>query len=696
MDSFRKSLILFAILNAYLCNDFSTAPKFIPRPNWGVTFSLVGTMLNGVTKYRHTFAIPWPKIEQVNLKPFPCDKNILYQEDCNRINIVIDEVNARLKNQTQRIAKKLKIEEENMNYVSFNDPSTRKKRETGHVLGNNYCNELSSNDYDDSDKSILGTIGKVASDLLGSPTSDDIKAIASHICNVAKLVELSKKEIHSSNDRLSSMSNVINERMTNLKSGIQDAENEMSKLNIQFNKAVENIDYAFKEIQERINKIQGMIAVELQLQTGLNRLETMLDILESEIDSWIFALGTLTEGYLPSFLVSREDIMNVLDHIDRKVLPQYGSHFEITHHNPSFYYELPQSIAYTKTDKYLMIMVKIPIESVGGILDVYKIDTTYVSISGNNSASTLIEHLPEFFATTYDTEYYTEFNDAYYSSCKGELIKICTSERSLTRSTEKSCAASLFFDSANDIMSKCNIAFEQVNSKLESTDYSLKINDTHYFVHSASPNEPWQLICSRATVGYNVQNIESCNSCIVQVPCFCELHTPKFRTPEQVSDCDIKDPNYPEITYHYGINLPMIHSLFNKTALTEIKGDILKENKRWEIQLPDLPVLNSSNWENVVQKDKKYESDFKKIIHQHKQKSKAFATKADYLLKKAEDFSDLSHGNLKEIKKLLGGNWLSPFLNPNVMLSGVSISTIISIVAIIFSIYTCCMSIKRS
>lgn len=667
--------------------DIAKAPLAIERPNYGVIFHRVGTVLNGETQYKHTFAIPLPKIGKANLQKFTCDTDLLYQEQCDEINGLINQVNDRLNIEIQNIQAQLVKAINMIDPISFQEFSTgnaRTRRDTGHALGSEYCSKLSagqSADSSEDDGTLLTSIGNVVSDIFGTPTSGDIKAIASHICDMAKLSDLDEKEIHQANDRLTSMSNILNDRITNLKTGIKDAQVRISSLNSKFLKVVQETYGDMNALEKRIIKMEGMLGVLIEVQDGLNKVEETVDLVSASLDKWISAINHLTTGYLPPYFVSVSDITNLLKHIKTEVLPKYDDHFTITHKNPSFYYQL-RSLTYTRTGKYLMIMVTVPIHAIGGVLAVYRVDTTHLSLSLNDSSSTFIHGLPDYFATTLDTEYYTEISAAHYSSCRGENLKICSSETSLKRSTQKSCVASIFYDSSDDIMEKCDIRYEESVPP----GHAIQLSNHKYFVHSSYASETWQLVCPQANLGFNEQNIESCNSCIIQVPCFCKLLANDFIIPYQLTECKISDPQYPQITYHYGINLPVLHSLFPRQDLNEIKGDILKENSKWKIPLPTFTIKKSSNWEDVVAKDHAYQSDFKKVIAQHKNKTAAYATKADFLLKKAEDFSDLADINLKKIQNDIGGeSFLHIFTTPKSMIGGISTSVILNIITLIIS-----------
>lgn len=682
-----RLLLIFALICQSGGPDVSTAPLTISRPNWGVIFNRAGTILNGITRYRHTFAIAWPKFYKSNLPFLPCDPDILYKTECEEINKLIANVTKMINIDIQTASASL--EKAKKMIPQINIPTTRKKRDSGHALGGDYCNKMAS-EGDDDDASLIGTIGNVVSDIFGTPTSGDIKAIASHICNAAKLASLDEKEIHEANDRLTSMSAVLNDRITNIKSGISDAENRMTDLSNAFGKLIQGTNVTMNNLMTRVGKLEAFTGIILEILNGLNIAQQTVSSMSFTIDKWVLAINHLTNGYLPPFLVSVDDITAVLRHIEKNVMPRYNDQFVITHKNPSFYYQI-RSVSYTRTDEHLIIMLTIPIHAVGGVLPVYRVDSTHISVSTNESSSTWIHGLPDYFAVTLDAEYYMELSTAQYASCRGETLKICSTETSLKRSTQKTCAASIYYDSADDIMRTCDIRYEEEMP----VGHAIQLANHQYLVHSSNLTETWQLVCPQASSGFNEQNIESCNSCIIDIPCFCTLLATDFIIPYQLTECDVADPQYPKITYHFGVNLAMLHSLFEASALTEIKGNILKTNSKWKFPFPPLSIFRTSKWNDVVEKDKTYLKDFKKLMTQHKHESIAYATKADSLLRKAEDFSDLSVSKLHNVENLLGGKWLSSLFNPKAMIGGISVSMIFAVVAIILSIYNCIIAARR-
>ena len=221
--------LYFLLLQQYFINtqDVSLAPITIERPNWGAMFHKVRPILNGFSEYKHTFAVPWLKIEKVQLQLFVCDTDILYQEDCDRINKLITDINNTVNVRIQKLINVVERTKNDVHHIS--GMRKRKKRDTGHALGSDYCDKVKSSSSSSSDSSLLGTVGKVASDIFSIPSEDDIKAIASHVCDVAELADLEENEIHEANDRLTSMSNVLNKRITNIKNGITDAHNNIKK-----------------------------------------------------------------------------------------------------------------------------------------------------------------------------------------------------------------------------------------------------------------------------------------------------------------------------------------------------------------------------------------------------------------------------------------------------------------------------------
>ena len=697
-----KILVVFLILYCELFKskqDISLSEETIERPNWGAMFHNVGTILNGISKYKHTFAIPWPKIVKPQIKSLICNIHIIYKIDCDNINTRIQSVRNEINVKIEEIIDSIEKLKKSIGHITINGidlediGKRRRKRNTGHALGDDYCDKISGND-DDSDSSLLGSIGNVFSDLFGTPTNGDIKAMASHICNQAKLAELEEKEIHQANDRLTSMSNVLDKRITNIRNGIISEHKNIEQMQISMNRTVKQIDATISDLEKRIIKIETVSAINRLLTDSINRMFRKVDKLSSLISKWSTALNTITTGYLDPFFVSSDDINNVLDYIGTKLLSRYGDIFQITHKDPQFYYLL-KDISYSRTEEYLMITVNFPIHSTGGLLTVYRFDRLPVALSADDKSSTKIDKnsdLPSYIALTSDKNYYIELLSDEYNSCKGETLKICPSQKALRRSLSKSCLASLFFDSADDILKKCKIVYE---NKTATDEIAVLILPQHYLFHgNSNSTDKWTLNCMDAIHGKKIQSLDPCNSCIIKMPCHCSLQTP-FHNIDPIYSCLNHSLNDETITYKYGLNLPMIHSLFKDTDLSEIKGNILRENKKWNIALPVFDIRKSSDWSDVVAKDEEYTHDFHKLIIQHKNKTVTFATKADALLKKAEDFSDLAKGNLNDMVGLLGGAWFTAFLNPQAMFGGISISLILSISSIAFTTYVCCSKVRH-
>lgn len=295
---------------------------------------------------------------------------------------------------------------------------------------------------------------------------------------------------------------------------------------------------------------------------------------------------------------------------------------------------------------------------------------------------------------TPDGLYYSEMTTAELVACKGKNVRICQSQRSLQSFTKMTCAAALYKDNALKIMELCDIRYE---SKPVPPG-AVRLADNTYLVHSnkavVQPGTSWRLSCPLLPQSTTTP-IPACATCIIKVDCGCELNAEgEFFIPLQLTECDSAlNPSFPEVVPKYLVSLPVLHSIFTAEDLQHINGETLKTTP-WDFDLPDLEPLEYS-WNQSVEISERYKSDLKKIAAQSKMDRKLFKTKADALLARATDFSDLDLAHVNDLEdKFSNLEWLTAF-NPAVTVSGVSIISIVAAASIIMGLANCLLIRRR-
>jgi len=695
---FRCSVCVLLLLCATVSSDTSSMETSYVRTNWGVVFNKVGVVLNGITKYRHTFAVTIPNMDYRAIQPMPCNSSLLREAHCESVNALIEQINNAYIIEFEQMKRNI------ANVVAIignveSDKELRLKRRKRSVsdqesprLSPSFCQD---GEQTAAGGGFLATLGKIGSDIFGTPTYDDIKIVDKHICELADSIDLNRREIVASNERLSSISGALNNRISALQHGLQNMNNRITETQNKLTNVARSIVGNINELNVRINFIEETQEAMFLLMGNLERFEHAVVRHLRFASNWLYGINKLLEGYIPENLVTVDDIQSVLDHVNKDVLPNHPQ-LSMVHSNPSFYYQV-RSTTFTRSDNYVFITLNVPLKSVGGMLSVYRVDRTHISTAEHHPSSTRVANLPDFFAVTPDLAYYTELSVAHYTSCRGEGIKVCPTERALQDANRLTCAAAIFYDKKLDVLEHCEMQYEPYDVPSE----VIRMKDEQYLVHSenAGPDNTWTLHCPYASSSHSgnevrhLKQIPSCNTCVIRVPCGCSLDGGSFYIPVQLTGCDMNEmPGFPEVTKVYPVNLPVLTALYSADEIADVAGDSTHGDLSPDNPLALIHVqlnISKSDWEDVVAKDEKYKVDFKKLMKLHKKGSAVYADRAEYYLKKATDFTDLNLAHVKDLENQFGGNLYREFLNPSSIVGGISLFWIVAVVSLSMSIYNC-------
>lgn len=704
---FRILLLLFVNIHIFRCDNIAAmAPSYV-RTNWGVVFNKVGTVLNGITKYRHTFAATIPAMKYTPLQPMSCDSNLLRMAHCEAVNSLTEQVNQAyeeefllMENNIKTVLTVIGNVESDMGSGDSEDETqqinTRRKRDTEQSapsLSPNYCKNGGQTHA--GGRGILATLGKVGSDIFGMPTYDDIKIVDKHICELADTVDLNRREIIKSNERLSSISATLNNRISALQHGLVNMNDRVTETQNNLIKVSTAVVGDINNLNSRMDFIESAQEAMYLFMGNLERFEHVAAQHLRYAGTWLFGINKLLQGYIPQELITVDDVQSVLDHVNTKVLPS-NTQLRLVHPNPSFYYQV-RSTAFTRSKRYVFITLTVPLKSVGGVLGVYRVDRTHIATAEHHTSSTRVANLPDFFAVTPDLAYYTELSVAHYTSCRGEGIRVCSTERALRDANRLTCAAAIFYDKKADVSKHCEIHFEPNDLPSE----VIRLGEADYLVHSekAGPSTTWTLHCPYATplpgeTGVeHLRSMPSCNTCIIKVPCGCSLDGGTFIIPDQLTGCVVSErPGFPEVTKVYPMNLPLLTNLYSSKDIIDVNGSTTHtdptDSNPLSLSYFNLKVTKS-DWKEVVSKDEKYQVDFQRLMKQHKKNAVSYADRAEYYLKKATDLSDLNEAHLRDLEQQFGGELYKAILNPSALVGGISIFWVVAVSTLVMSIYNC-------
>ena len=682
-------LVLFLLLPSCLPRDIATMETEFLRTGWGVIFHKVGAILNGISKYLHSFLVNIPDMTYYPLEPMRCDTDDLRLAHCESINKLLKSVNEAYQRDFDEKAAEIASILSIIRSVEESTPEGRKKRRK-RSFEDNGAPHLSPSYCEDGGQEgggggVLATVGNAMSSIFGTPTWHDIKVVDKHICELANAVEINRQEIVASEKRLSSISQVLNNRITVLQHGLQN-------MNLRITETQERLVQITREVVGDINEVNKRVTFLESAQEAMylflgNFMTFQLAAMQhlNYATNWMLGINRLLEGYIPPELITVSDIQRVLDHVTEVVLPQ-NPQLRLVHPNPLFYYQI-RSTVFARSDNYIFITLTVPLKSVGGILGVYRVDPTHIATVEHHQSSTRIANLPDFFAVTPDLDYYTEMSVTHYSSCRGVNIRVCPTERALQDANKLTCAAAIFFDKKKDVLKHCDIRYEHSDMPTQ----VVRVRDSEYLVHSkdAGPNTTWSLHCSAPDNHNILRTIDSCNTCIIKMPCGCSLDGGEFLIDFQLTGCEVIDTSgFKTISKAYPVNFSLLTFLYSISSLEEVTAEETHPEPMLESNCFNVNIT-SEEWEEVVAKDEKYSIDFQRLLKQAHNDSVIYADRASYFLKKATDFSDMKLGPINHLLDN-GGDLLGSIFNIHTFVGGMSLFWLVAIASLVLGLYNMC------
>lgn len=604
---------------------------------------------------------------------------------CQAVNILASQVNAVYREAFREAQDAIMAV---MAPISNVDPSQkrRKKRDTTY-LGATFCTHAENLEANKGDGGIAGWLGKIFSSVTNTPTYSDIRTIARHMCELGKVGDLVSKDIANTAEKLTSIQTTtdksfqeINEGMTNQRARIFEVQHKLGNLSMAVLSSTENL-------VERLAQVEEGTEYVIRLYADLYKAEERMRQSLEKAGDFVRGVSTLHGGYLPRELVPLEETSKVLANV-RHYVTDNGLNLRLVHPNPIFYYHVQGSVVYAREDTILFLTLKIQLGTEGGLMAVYRVDQTHLSVTPKSPASTRVENLPDFFAVTQNHRYFVEMSTAHFLTCPGDggTVRTCRTERALQDANRKTCAAAIFFNDARAVLLKCDIRVE--TSPVPSR--AVRLEDNRYLVHTEDfYNTSWTERCE----GDRIKRIPACNTCVLNVPCGCSVDAEDFFIPTQVTNCRVMG-DLPTVNVSYPVNLHVMSHVFDINEVIKIDGDTVfsGEDAGAHLTLPNLDfnLTISSDWGHVVEKEKLYAASLDKLMVHYNNRSQLFKSQADYFLHKAEDFSKDNLGKLSSLGKLFDGGALANLLNPSSSLAFTSVFWIIAVLAFALSVFNCC------
>jgi len=656
----RSRLVFLAVL-AHVCRGekgvgrlVRERPEIVLRTNWGVVFHRVGTVVNGVTNFKHSFGIHVPVLSREDFRSVPCVTEIELNGYCRGMNAMIGATNKLIGKEYELIQGDIDQAVAHVGEL----PSTargRRRRSTRHE-DSYYC----SADYVESHTGFLAKIGKFFNtDIGGQPNWDDIKKVDTNICQLVAQIGRNEDGIKAAQKAFSSVSHAFEQRDDALGTAAYQASMVVNATTTKLREVVSRDTSTVKRLRERLEAEEVAQRRYFVLYSDLAAYERAALLHVERGKEFVRGVARLAQGYLSPELVSVQHVVELVNHVRRVLIPAYSAiNLQMTFSSPVAVYHM-KSVVYTSVvvggQRILVASIDVPLTAGRGPMDVYRVDQTHLGVAQGHPATTRIDNLPAFVAVSYDGASTTEITTGQYSSCRGETVKTCSGLEGLTKiASDKSCASALFVDDVAKIIANCKVSFEPkpIPSRV------VTLSRGNYLVHMDNwEDQRWTIQC-QDNANEN-KNIAACNTCVIRLGCGCSLDGRDFIIPRRLSGCDISEGEEP-VYKTYPVNLNLLKYVYDYDALGTVGGARTTDSftaANEEVVISKLRSLNisDSTWGETVNTLARYDTDLNRMMEAGDRDIALFQSKADYVYAISQDVDDVYRAQTNDLVGKLGG-----------------------------------------
>ena len=399
-------------------------------------------------------------------------------------------------------------------------------------------------------RALFGFIGEISRSLFNTATLDDVNLLVKHINSLKKNTNKIMSSIQQHEEHLSSFIKASDERMSNLKDGIQQNHMAITHVHTQ-------LQGSFKTNEQSIISMNHLVTKQIQES---QKLHTMLN----EIETGFY---DLVEGKLSPFLLPESIIHQTINEIQSLLHKKYPGLY-LTLKSPSDIYKSSRFI-FARQESKVYITVKFPMSPHSKPLSLFRVLSFPVPVNATSDHATQILDLPEYFALTYDHQFYTTFQGNELLPCTKEKHLSCRFNKVLSPQTHKTCIMALFANDKTLVHKHC--------------DFRFHLN--HLSAQIVELSKSTILVYQSKLLELNCKNerkmINGCTFCLMSIPCECSVSTPQMYLPPRLAACKNHSDS---VTKLHPVNLALLQKIFNSSDLSNITG-----NSMFTI-LPDVDV----------------------------------------------------------------------------------------------------------
>ena len=445
-------------------------------------------------------------------------------------------------------------------------------------------------------RSLFGFIGQLSKTAFGTATMDDVNLLAKHINNLKNQESKLIKSVQQHEDHLSSFIQASDERMSNLRSGIEQNHMAITHIHTQ-------LQGSFQTIEKSLITMNKLMAQQIEQS---QKWEWVLN----ELITGIFSL---VEGKPSPSIIPVNKMSQAIKEIKLILNSKYPGFFlNILH--PVDAYRSNQFV-YTRNGSKLYVAVKFQMSPFQRPLALYKIVSYPVPVNSTSNHATQLLDVPEYFAVTENQQYYATFSATDFIACSKSFHWSCKFNKVLSPATHESCIMSIFLNDKALVKKHC--------------DFRFLVNHLPPQIIEVSKSEI--LVYQTDLLEFDCKNenrmVKGCKFCKLVVPCECAISTSQMYLPPRLASCHNKTKN---ITKLHPVNLALLQQFFDTPTLKNMTGNSLFEDMP-EIDVPQFQLYNHT-LNNVLADDTKKHLSLKKMAQKAKKDAVIFQSLTEPLL----------------------------------------------------------------
>ena len=632
-------LLMVTSVGFGVCRHEDFQETVILREGYGVIFNKVGQITDnaGINFHKHYWIIDIPNFQLSNISEINCSALIpQILGVCTETNLFIKSINSliqtRLTDGYKLLQSALQLVPNGTIDKSVNLTRTRRSIEEkpSHNLT---IRDLLPGIY---------IVGQIASNIFGVPNDNTLNELQQHLEHLGNAIESNTNHLSFLTDGLLSMQLTIGDRVDQFDSNYRLILNEMEKTTTD----IENHHAQFLNITRNITHDMSILnkftdSYITRIRTNTIELARLSLNIYHVYKMWNNGIITLTEGYLPRFIISHDMIHDILIRLHRHI--EIYPDFRIYNPRPAYYYNI-KKVMYSRTDSTLMIGINIPIITTeqDSIKTLFRIQSFPIPsragfvTSQNDNDYTKIINLPKFLAVS-QANTYMEFTEAQYLSCNSDYqtISFCDIDTSLSHLENNdhiTCAYALFIESHTNIHKSCDIGYTkspQISTAIRTVDSSFIL------IGGGLDTRDWNLICDNEA---QFIRVPKCDMCVYEIACRCRLNALHFIIPKVTVNCE-QSAELVTLRPRYFKNTATTFNLITRDDLEELNSSAVFQHKI-VTKLPYINFASLNNNSNWLEMSRGYESNYTKILELSQNNMTIYKKNVDQALAEAIDFTD--------------------------------------------------------